>query len=135
MFVRDGCGIMAGQCPDALPAEQLGDHSYFAYLVVDDADVYYPHVVSVGGEIIKPLVSEPWGCVIRDTNRGRSSNHDRARTGRWREAGPNIERALAGMHAEVDRPNGMEGGYVHGRGVVRDGRPDPAYGDQEVRRR
>lgn len=61
MFVRDGCGIMAGQCPDALPAEQLGDHSYFAYLVVDDADVYYQHVVAAGGKIIKPLVSEPWG--------------------------------------------------------------------------
>ena len=61
MFVRDGCRIMAGECPDALPARQLGDHSYFGYLVVDDADAYYHRVQSAGAEIIKPLTSEPWG--------------------------------------------------------------------------
>lgn len=61
MFVRDGCRIMAGQCPGALPAAQLGDHSYFGYLVVDDADAYYARVVAAGAEIIKPLASEPWG--------------------------------------------------------------------------
>lgn len=31
-----------------------------------------------------------------------------------------IERALARMHPEVDWPNGMEGGDVHGRDGVRD---------------
>ena len=31
-----------------------------------------------------------------------------------------IGRALAAMHAEVDWPNGMEGGYVHGHAAVRD---------------
>ena len=31
-----------------------------------------------------------------------------------------IERALAVMHPEVDWPNGMEGGYVHGHGAVRE---------------
>jgi predicted enzyme related to lactoylglutathione lyase len=61
MFVRDECRIMAGQCPDAIPARQLGDHSYFAYLVVDDADVYHANVVAAGAEIIKPLATEPWG--------------------------------------------------------------------------
>ena len=29
---------MAGHCPDSIPARDLGDHSYFAYLVVDDVD-------------------------------------------------------------------------------------------------
>ena len=61
MFVRDGCRIMAGECPDALPALELGDHSYFGYLVVDDADAYYRRVRSTGAEIIKALTSEPWG--------------------------------------------------------------------------
>jgi len=61
LFVRDECRIMAGECPDALPARELGDHSYFAYLVVDDADGYYQRVVATGAEIIKPLASEPWG--------------------------------------------------------------------------
>ena len=61
MFVRDGCRIMAGECPDAMPAAQLGDHSYFAYLVVDEADAYYRRAVAANAEIVKPIASEPWG--------------------------------------------------------------------------
>jgi len=30
-----------------------------------------------------------------------------------------IDRALAAMHPDVEWPNGMEGGYVHGREAVR----------------
>jgi predicted enzyme related to lactoylglutathione lyase len=60
MFVKDGCRIMAGCCPDALPARDLGDHSYFAYLVVDDVDAYCAQVTAAGAELIKPLRSEPW---------------------------------------------------------------------------
>ena len=61
MLVRDGCRIMAGECPDALPATQLGDHSYFAYLVVDDVDAYHARAVAAGTEIVKRLATEPWG--------------------------------------------------------------------------
>jgi predicted enzyme related to lactoylglutathione lyase len=61
MFVRDGCRIMAGECRDALPARELGDHSYFAYFVVDDVDAYHAAVVAKGTELIKPLRNEPWG--------------------------------------------------------------------------
>jgi predicted enzyme related to lactoylglutathione lyase len=61
MFVRDDCRIMAGECPDAIPARELGDHSYFGYLVVDDVDAEYARVASSGAEIIKQLASEPWG--------------------------------------------------------------------------
>jgi catechol 2,3-dioxygenase-like lactoylglutathione lyase family enzyme len=35
LYVKDSCQIMAGECPDAMPARDLGDHSYFGYLVVD----------------------------------------------------------------------------------------------------
>ena len=52
---------MAGQCPDALPAESLGDHSYFAYLVVEDIEPDYRRVVDYGAELIKPLQDESWG--------------------------------------------------------------------------
>ena len=61
IFRRDSCRIMAGHCPDAIPAAQLGDHSYFAYLVVDSADRHYDEIAENGAEIIKPLRSEPWG--------------------------------------------------------------------------
>jgi predicted enzyme related to lactoylglutathione lyase len=61
MYVKDGCRIMAGQCPDAPPIAQLGDHSYFAYLVVDDVDACHERAASAGAEIVKALATEKWG--------------------------------------------------------------------------
>src|SRR5262249_57684912 len=61
MFVRDGCRIMAGECPDAPPARDLGDHSYFGYLVVDDADAYYRRARSAGAPTTNPLPTPPRG--------------------------------------------------------------------------
>lgn len=61
MFIRDGCRIMAGHCPDALSPGEIGDHSYFAYFVVDDAEDFFNGVVEHDAEIIKPLEDEPWG--------------------------------------------------------------------------
>src|SRR4051812_42375517 len=59
-YERDTCSIMAGECPDALPPRELGDHSYFAYLVVDDLDALHAKVHGAL-EITKPLRAEPWG--------------------------------------------------------------------------
>jgi predicted enzyme related to lactoylglutathione lyase len=61
MFVKDSCRIMAGECADAMPPADLGDHSYFGYFVVDGVDDYYGRVCSKNVEIIKPLRDEPWG--------------------------------------------------------------------------
>lgn len=60
-FERDGCRIMAGHCPDALPAGETGDHSYFAYFTVHDIDPYYHELCANQVEIIKPIADEPWG--------------------------------------------------------------------------
>lgn len=60
-FVNHACCIMAGECPDAIPARDLGDHSYFAYMLVDDIDRYYEFVRARGGKILKTLRDEPWG--------------------------------------------------------------------------
>lgn len=60
-FSRDDCFIMAGQCPDALSPQKLGDHSYFAYLEVDDIDRLYTAVRAKGAEVTKKLRTEPWG--------------------------------------------------------------------------
>ena len=62
IFVNGACRVMAGECPDALPARELGDHSYFAYLVVDDVDAYHRRAVAHGAELCKPLRDEPWGA-------------------------------------------------------------------------
>lgn len=61
LLARDGCRIMIGECPDALSADELGDHSYFAYLEVDDAGTYYERAQKQGADLIKPLTDEPWG--------------------------------------------------------------------------
>ena len=61
MFVGDRCRIMAGECRDAMPPGELGDHSYFAYLIVDDVDSYYARVRDAATEIVKQLRDEPWG--------------------------------------------------------------------------
>ena len=58
---RGACVIMAGECPDAIPPAQLGDHSYFAYVQVDDIDALHAEVKGRGAELIKPLRDEPWG--------------------------------------------------------------------------
>ena len=60
-FVKDACCIMAGECPDATPATELGVHSYFAYIDVDDIDAYFEALKRAGAEIVKEIRSEPWG--------------------------------------------------------------------------
>ncbi|HEY2743963.1 MAG TPA: VOC family protein [Polyangia bacterium] len=60
LYVAGACRIMAGECRDALPPRELGDHSYFAYLVVDDVDAFFARVDG-RAEIVKPPRDEPWG--------------------------------------------------------------------------
>ena len=52
---------MAGECREAMPAEQLGDHSYFEYLVVDDVDTIIAACRRRQTEVVKPVRDEPWG--------------------------------------------------------------------------
>lgn len=58
---RDECVVMAGECPDALSPDALGDHSYFAYLEVDDAETLYRSFVRSGADVVKAFCAEPWG--------------------------------------------------------------------------
>jgi uncharacterized glyoxalase superfamily protein PhnB len=58
---RDDCRIHLGECPDAIPAGDTGDHSYYGYFYVDDAKVLYSHVRDEDVDIIKELADEPWG--------------------------------------------------------------------------
>jgi hypothetical protein len=46
-FCRSGAiDIMLGRCPEAVPASELGDHSYVAYLRVDDVDAFHDRAVN-----------------------------------------------------------------------------------------
>lgn len=60
-YVRDACFIMAGECRDAIAPADLGDHSYFAYVIVDDIDALFEEVVAKGAKTLKPVRDEPWG--------------------------------------------------------------------------
>lgn len=57
---KDHCMIMLGECPDDLPAGELGCHSYFAYLRVADADSYFQHLKQKGAEILAEIADKPW---------------------------------------------------------------------------
>ena len=58
---KDNCVVMLGECRDAAPAAELGDHSYFGYLRVDDADGYYEELRARGVEMSSPISDRPWG--------------------------------------------------------------------------
>jgi predicted enzyme related to lactoylglutathione lyase len=61
MFDNGSCRIFAGACPDAMPAADTGDHSYFAYLIVDDVEFYLQRALAAGAKLCKPIASEAWG--------------------------------------------------------------------------
>jgi predicted enzyme related to lactoylglutathione lyase len=52
------CLIMAGECPDAIHPAKLGDHSYYAYLQIDDIDGFYESVRAAGAKICKTIRNE-----------------------------------------------------------------------------
>jgi catechol 2,3-dioxygenase-like lactoylglutathione lyase family enzyme len=60
-LVRGEVRVMLGHCPDALSPREIGDHNYFAYLVVDDVDALYAELVGKGGIILHSPESKPWG--------------------------------------------------------------------------
>ena len=58
---RDAFKVMLGECRDAIPASELGDHSYAAYLIVDDVDKFHAEVVARGAHVTSAPASKPWG--------------------------------------------------------------------------
>jgi uncharacterized glyoxalase superfamily protein PhnB len=61
-FCRTGSvTFMLGRCPDAMPAVELGDHSYIAYLYVEGVDEFYARAVAEAADVLKPPTDEPWG--------------------------------------------------------------------------
>jgi uncharacterized glyoxalase superfamily protein PhnB len=58
---RDGFRLMLGECPDAMPASELGDHSWFVHLLVDDADALHAELAGRGAEILSAPETKSWG--------------------------------------------------------------------------
>ena len=58
---RDRFRVMLGECVDAIPAHETGDHSYFVYVTVDDVDALYGEFVANGVNVSSELADKPWG--------------------------------------------------------------------------
>ena len=60
-LTRDCFRVMLGECSDAAPAGELGDHSYFAYWNVEGVDELYKELVSKGAIVSSAPTDKPWG--------------------------------------------------------------------------
>ncbi|SAL47407.1 VOC family protein [Caballeronia humi] len=58
---RGAVRIMMGHCPDAMAPSATGDHSYFGYVKVNDADALHDEFVSRGAIILQPPADKPHG--------------------------------------------------------------------------
>ena len=58
---RGGVRIMMGHCPDAIAPSATGDHSYFGYLNVNDADALHSEFLSRGAIILQPPTDKQHG--------------------------------------------------------------------------
>ena len=58
---RDSFRVGLGECAASTPASALGDHSYFAYVTVQDIDGLYAELTARGVPIMAPPATKPWG--------------------------------------------------------------------------
>lgn len=57
---RGSMRVMLGECVDAMPAHETGDHSYFVYVTVEGIDELYGELVGNGAELTQRLADKPW---------------------------------------------------------------------------
>ena len=50
-----------GECRDALPARELGDHSWVARIFVEGIDAYHDEIAPRGARITSRPTTKPWG--------------------------------------------------------------------------
>ena len=58
---RGNFRVMLGECTDAIPPGELGDHSYYEYITVTDVDALYIEYQQSGVQFTQSLASKPWG--------------------------------------------------------------------------
>lgn len=58
---RGNCHLRIGDCPGIQPMSQSQDHSWFAYLHVDDAQQLYDQCVCRDVKIWHAIEDKPWG--------------------------------------------------------------------------
>lgn len=58
---RGSFRVMLGECTDAIPPAQLGDHSWYAYVTVSDAAGLFAEYSDAGAVFTQELSDKPWG--------------------------------------------------------------------------
>ena len=53
--------LMLGHCPNEIPASQIHDHSWFAYVNVEDINGLYHELKNKAIEIVHDIADKPWG--------------------------------------------------------------------------
>ncbi|MBV9783603.1 MAG: VOC family protein [Acidisphaera sp.] len=61
LLSRGQVRVMIGNCPGVTPAQEIGDHSYFGYLEVDDIHALHAELSRRGAIIRQPPADKPWG--------------------------------------------------------------------------
>ena len=58
---RGAFRVMLGECRDAIPPAELGDHSWYGYVTVSDAAALFADYHASGAELTQTLADKPWG--------------------------------------------------------------------------
>lgn len=58
---RDKFIVMLGECPDDRSAFETLNHSYFAYIDVENIDDLYQEYCSKDVEVLNEIENKPWG--------------------------------------------------------------------------
>ena len=62
MFLSRGTfRVMLGECSDAIPPNDLGDHNWYGYITVGDASALFSEYRAAGAEFTQALADKPWG--------------------------------------------------------------------------
>lgn len=62
MFLsRGNFRLMLGECKEAIPPAQLGDHAWYGYITVSDAAALFAEYHAAGAEFTQRLEDKPWG--------------------------------------------------------------------------
>ena len=57
---RGSFRVMLGECVDALAPGELGDHSWYGYITVDDAAALFAEYRRNGAQFTQQLADKPW---------------------------------------------------------------------------